>query len=545
MTPLLALLQQPHPRPRRRHPPSLAAHRLVETLPGGAVRFSGRSRHGAGFDVGVARTEAPLEHTQRFAYFEITIDTCAATSYSSIGLVSEPLQYVSHPGAEDSSFGFKGQDGRKYDHGNSNPYGPKFKQGDVVGCGFDWDKRNVFFTINGRFLGIAFTRIETLDDPPTLFPAVGLHDPSELVFINLGDKPFLFNLKEFMQQPKDVSLSTLDYRKDIQQDIICGNLESAKERLEALVPTFFSINNESSRLLALLFKCQQFIEICRSRTPQHVDLADDGNKPEDSSTHLSGKKRKALFSEEHNNQQSLKKQRTEVLPYQDFDSIMTESLQSELGPLNDFFSKRKGLQSGTIVTLLESVAGLAAYENPFAAPQSHLLNLENRRNLAEAVNDFVLEHENHTHPQSSTLLIILHQLLQVRNTIRAGGEPKSPSSSSTRPRKSRNNNDYNHDDLSYLDMNRTFQRRRRNAMRALRTLDDEDDDADSDDGAAASASIYDELVGFELYNVVDRSRNNLLDDRPRTTRSSSVSGPERRNELPPYEASLESLWEDI
>lgn len=36
------------------------------------------------------------------------------------------------------------------------PWGKNFYQGDVVGCGIDYTRQYVFYTLNGEFLGVAF-----------------------------------------------------------------------------------------------------------------------------------------------------------------------------------------------------------------------------------------------------------------------------------------------------------------------------------------------------------------------------------------------------
>ncbi len=47
---------------------------------------------------------------------------------------------------------------------------PKFNKGDVIGCGINYFKRQIFFTHNNKYFGPAFTDIEIRE----FFPTIGL-----------------------------------------------------------------------------------------------------------------------------------------------------------------------------------------------------------------------------------------------------------------------------------------------------------------------------------------------------------------------------------
>ena len=63
------------------------------------------------------------------------------------------------PGWEDAhpSIGYHGDDGRVFEPsiGNlgSKGTGRVYSEGDVVGCGIDWNRGSVYFTLNGEWIG--------------------------------------------------------------------------------------------------------------------------------------------------------------------------------------------------------------------------------------------------------------------------------------------------------------------------------------------------------------------------------------------------------
>jgi hypothetical protein len=67
-----------------------------------------------------------------------------------------------------------------------------FGLGDVVGCG--WNRRDgvLYFTLNGRYLGLAFANVKSHD----LVPVVSLRTPGLRCRVNFGDEPFTFALQD-------------------------------------------------------------------------------------------------------------------------------------------------------------------------------------------------------------------------------------------------------------------------------------------------------------------------------------------------------------
>jgi len=138
------------------------------------------------------------------SYFEITISSNNSPSLGtknphwsaeciSIGLALSnfPFKYY-QPGWKAGSYGYHSDDGRKFDNGQSFNYGPKYGIGDTIGCGIDYEKMEIFFTLNGKSLAAS----KNAPSEP-LWPIVGI-DTNNLITLNFGKKPFKY---DFSQPP--------------------------------------------------------------------------------------------------------------------------------------------------------------------------------------------------------------------------------------------------------------------------------------------------------------------------------------------------------
>ena len=91
------------------------------------------------------------------------------------------------PGWGKNSYAYSGSSGKKICEATFEPYGPTFKEKDVIGCGFIDGK--CFFTKNGEFLGVAFGGL-----PQNLSPAVDLRFKGWAVDANFGQRSFKYDL---------------------------------------------------------------------------------------------------------------------------------------------------------------------------------------------------------------------------------------------------------------------------------------------------------------------------------------------------------------
>jgi len=105
------------------------------------------------------------------------------------------------PGWDSSSYGYHGDDGGIF-HSRGEmlrKYGPKYGEGDTVGCGVNYENGGIFYTLNGNFLGYAWCDLFVVQEGNTdLYPTVGV-DTSCPLFLNFGnDRSFMFDLSSFV-----------------------------------------------------------------------------------------------------------------------------------------------------------------------------------------------------------------------------------------------------------------------------------------------------------------------------------------------------------
>ena len=101
------------------------------------------------------------------------------------------------PGWDSESYGYHGDDGAIF-HGQGrqlSEFGPRYGCNDVIGCGLNHRDASIFFTLNGKMLGTAFTGVSTDKE---LYPTVGI-DSNCSVHFNFGMKPFQFSLVEYLE----------------------------------------------------------------------------------------------------------------------------------------------------------------------------------------------------------------------------------------------------------------------------------------------------------------------------------------------------------
>lgn len=129
---------------------------------------------------------------QAVAYFEMRVLDPGNRREMAIGLASRGYSDPRLVGWGSGSLGYHAESGKKLSGVGSlgtveQAFGPAWKTGDIVGCGLNFDRRHVFFTVNGSFVGIAARSVSVQDQ---FWPTVSLGERGQAVSLNFGDQPF-------------------------------------------------------------------------------------------------------------------------------------------------------------------------------------------------------------------------------------------------------------------------------------------------------------------------------------------------------------------
>jgi hypothetical protein len=81
--------------------------------------YSGAHEH----DVGAIRADHPLRMDRVVSYFEVRIIDTGRKGAIAVGLVDSTYSFMRHPGHESHSYGYHGDDGKKYSDGKGENYG--------------------------------------------------------------------------------------------------------------------------------------------------------------------------------------------------------------------------------------------------------------------------------------------------------------------------------------------------------------------------------------------------------------------------------------
>lgn len=129
-------------------------------------------------------------------YYEVTVTSRSKEIMVAVGFTGRKTPVTRLPGWEPESWAYHGDDGHSFCCTQvGKPYGPKFQNGDVIGCGMNFRAGHAFFTKNGNFLGNAFKDIKT----EHLYPAIGMKKPGETVRVNFGKTRFVFDIGAMME----------------------------------------------------------------------------------------------------------------------------------------------------------------------------------------------------------------------------------------------------------------------------------------------------------------------------------------------------------
>ena len=162
------------------------------------MQYVGKGSHHN--DVGAVQSDHPVPLDMEVFYFEFTVLSSGDRGCIVLGFSDPGFKLSRQPGWEPNSYGYHGDDGRKYhSSGGGEEYGPQYSVGDTVGAGYHLGRQEIFFTKNGKHLGTAFTGVHG-----TLLPTVGLHSNDEHVELNFGRKPFKFDIDAMLAEEQQL-----------------------------------------------------------------------------------------------------------------------------------------------------------------------------------------------------------------------------------------------------------------------------------------------------------------------------------------------------
>jgi nitrate reductase NapE component len=137
----------------------------------------------------------PPEHSDKVCYYEVKLDCKTIGNAFAIGFGLSEHRDTRAPGLDADSYGFFASTGDVATNGRTQTYGPKFRKSDIVGCGYDVGKKEIFFTHNGRFIATAFDEVKMA----SYHAVVSLDMVGQAVSFNFGATPFEYKLLRGVQ----------------------------------------------------------------------------------------------------------------------------------------------------------------------------------------------------------------------------------------------------------------------------------------------------------------------------------------------------------
>ncbi|KAI9662379.1 MAG: hypothetical protein M1821_008546 [Bathelium mastoideum] len=140
---------------------------------------------------GQIRANHPIPISAETFYYEVDIRRTGPLHLIGIGLCRPETPTWGMPGSRKTSWGYHGDDGAKFHHtdGVGVAYSEKYGGGDTIGCGINTKAGQMFFTKNGSYLGIAFTKVRGM-----LFPVIGVGEHETEVKANFGSERFRYDV---------------------------------------------------------------------------------------------------------------------------------------------------------------------------------------------------------------------------------------------------------------------------------------------------------------------------------------------------------------
>lgn len=369
--------------------------------------YIGKGR--ASMDVGNVRSNSPWKYIKRIHYFEVTMDATVQRGNIYIGLSDSKFSWSKNLGFFANSFAYRSEDGKKiHERGIQESYGPSFSQGHVIGCGFDTCLQNIFYTLDGEYLGIAFSNVPLLD----YYPTATMHAFGETIRFNFCH-PFKFDIFSFEKEQtlllkeSIISSPNMDNHTIIVQYLLFYGYEDTLKALKAPL-SVYSTNQEWKSLSSTLSSRSAIRKsILRGDIHNAIQLAGQYLCPniciDDYSSNIPHQIWFPLKCQEW----------IEIIKRGNEEEIFS-FLKNDFGPFRPLGSEESDF--------LEACITLVAYEEPSTCPWNWLLDQEQRDRIADIVNVYLVLFGLCSHSkdavfssliyQVSTLELALRQLIQ-------------------------------------------------------------------------------------------------------------------------------------
>ncbi|EGC37943.1 hypothetical protein DICPUDRAFT_53617 [Dictyostelium purpureum] len=127
-------------------------------------------------------------------YFEVYLEGHDKKGSITVGLSHSTYPFNKHIGREPKSYGYSSEGEKFGGSEEGEPYGPTFfGDGDcVIGCGINTSTKEIFFTKNGRYIGVAFWNVPS--EP--LYPSVSFRGIVGGICIATFHTHFKFNFED-------------------------------------------------------------------------------------------------------------------------------------------------------------------------------------------------------------------------------------------------------------------------------------------------------------------------------------------------------------
>eukprot|EP01091_Cochliopodium_minus_P008088 TRINITY_DN1798_c0_g1_i1.p1 TRINITY_DN1798_c0_g1~~TRINITY_DN1798_c0_g1_i1.p1 ORF type:complete len:1165 (-),score=271.99 TRINITY_DN1798_c0_g1_i1:41-3277(-) len=150
----------------------------------------------------MVKSNAPIPRDIGIFYFEMKVLDEGEDNAIGIGLAQISHSLTGMPGWFVGSFGYHGDDGSKFtgeQMGQGSEYGPLYGKDDIVGLGWDQNSDCIFFTKNGKFLGVAFEHVSKVTKDKSFYPVIGSFTLNSSVSLNFTNN-FVFDVKNYIKK---------------------------------------------------------------------------------------------------------------------------------------------------------------------------------------------------------------------------------------------------------------------------------------------------------------------------------------------------------